>query len=72
MALCSKRLARQGVPFRLWTGTPLVVQTHRLLMSKYHFSSANPSSSDAAARAHACWCEATTQDVNIVASALLD
>ena len=60
------------VPYRLWAGTPLVVRTHGLLMTRYPYSSANPSSSDAAARAHACWCAATSQAVQLVASALLD
>ena len=60
------------VPFRLWAGTPLVVRTHGLLMARYPFSSANPLSSDSAARAHACWCAAATQAVQLACSALID
>ena len=60
------------VPFRLWAGTPLVVRTHGLLMVRYPYSSANPLSSDAAARSHACWCAATSQAVQLGTSDLLD
>ena len=61
------------VPYRLRSGTPLVVRTHGLLMAALRLwlptIAGDPASS---ARARAAWCAALAQSVQLVAGELVD
>ena len=60
------------VPYRLRSGTPLVVRTHGLLMAHYEYGGPTMVGDADSARARAAWCAALSQSVQLVAGELLD
>ena len=60
------------VPYRLRSGTPLVVRTHGLLMVHYGYGAPCFVGDAASARARAAWCAALSLSVQLVAGELVD